>query len=62
MDEIPDRVRHELKGPTSCTHLSSLRSIADIEHLLELATDRPSSFISGPEAMPVTSTSTPLIP
>ena len=62
VDEIPDRVRRELKGPTSCTHLSStLRSIADIEHLLGLATDRPSSS-SGPEAMPVTSTPTPLIP
>jgi hypothetical protein len=37
LHEIPATVRRELTGPTTCTHLNStLRSIADIGHLLTL--------------------------
>jgi hypothetical protein len=37
LHEIPAHVRRELTGPTTCTHLNStLRSIADIGHLLTL--------------------------
>jgi hypothetical protein len=40
LDQLATRVRSELKGPTTCTHLSSaLRTLADVSALDVYRTD-----------------------
>lgn len=40
LDELAARVRDDLRGPSTCTHLTStLRTLADIDHLIGLIVD-----------------------